>query len=95
MIVVYNSVEIARKISNRRVVENIDWEFKDNVSNKSIDKKDKEFMWEIDRAEYLRDGAIVTPFGGTGIENLSTGCKALIIINHVIKQIKYKEISSN
>ena len=39
-------------------------------------------MNNIDKAKYLGNGKIETIFGVTWLSNLSSGCKALILLNH-------------
>lgn len=59
---------------------NIDSFFK-TIQDKSVFNKDvyKKIMRKIDKAELLDTDLIETPFGKTTLNNLSTGCKTVIL----------------
>lgn len=67
---------------NNRFIESVDMFFNSIMYNLSITDKDMYYMSSIDKADYVGNGRIKTVFGDTTIENLSTGCKALILLNH-------------
>lgn len=68
--------------NENKFIHAIDLAFDKEIYNLEITVRDKEIMRFIDSAEYIGDGYIVTPFGRTEIQNLSTGCKTLLLINH-------------
>jgi hypothetical protein len=47
-----------------------------------ITDKDKEYMKKIDNSTYINADRIITDFGETNIEHISTGCKTIINIVH-------------
>lgn len=69
-------------IGEKRLIYSVDIEFDAVIYNLQLNDKDKEYMKKIDKAAYKGNGRIKTPFGVTEIQNLSTGCKALILLNH-------------
>lgn len=72
-------------------VDSVDTFFSSIMYSLPINKKDKEYITQIDKAEYIDNGRIKTVFGDTTVEHLSTGCKTLILLNHY----KNKVISIN
>ena len=71
------------KIMNKKhYIESVDLTFDKLIYNLEITEKDKVDIKHIDNAHYEGNGYIVTPFGRTEIQNLSTGCKTLILLNH-------------
>lgn len=81
MIELYTSKKAVQK--NNNYIESIDLEFDKQIYTLNITNKDKEYMKNIDEAYYNGNGYIITPFGRTEIQNLSTGCKTLILLNHL------------
>ena len=67
---------------DKKFIEYVDLYFDAWIYDITITDADKVYMREIDHAEYEGNGYIVTCFGRTEIQNLSTGCKTLILINH-------------
>lgn len=67
--------------------------FNNNVSPKNLNKVSLRIMKDIDKADLIDSniGTIQTPYGITGIDSLSTGCKTVInyiviITNYIIVQ---------
>lgn len=79
MITVY---EGDKSIKNKKCIKFVDLTFDSIIYNLKITDKDREYMKYVDNAIYKGNGYIETTFGVTEIQNLSTGCKALILINH-------------
>lgn len=67
---------------NLRFINSIDLTFDKEIYNFEITDKDQKMIRLIDHAEYIGDGYILTPFGKTEIQRLSTGCKTVLLINH-------------
>lgn len=64
-------------------VTSVDISFDSLIYNIKLNDKDYEYMKLIDNAEYdVETGMINTPLGRTEIQNLSSGCKTLILLNH-------------
>jgi hypothetical protein len=72
-----------------------------NTITEGITEDDKNFIRRIDKAEIIEymgkdTDTIRTPYGVTGIENLSTGCKtALNILHHREKVFECAECGPN
>lgn len=69
-------------IPKQRFIDSVDIFFNSIMYSLSLDNTDVYYIRVIDSAEYMGNGHIKTVFGITSIENLSTGCKALILIHH-------------
>ena len=65
-----------------RFISAVDLTFDKEIYDLEITDIDNAFLKEIDNAVYEGNGYIVTPFGRTEIQNLSTGCKTLLLLNH-------------
>lgn len=78
MITLYKEIK-----SNTNFIDSVDLSFDKEIYSLNIADKDKYYMNVIDEAQYMGDGYINTPFGKTEIQNLSTGCKTLILLNHM------------
>lgn len=81
-------------IKQNELIEKIDLTFNSIVYNLDIKEFDKTALKSIDEAVYDGNGFVVTPFGRTMVQNISTGCKTLILINHSI-ELGNKIISIN
>ena len=68
--------------SNKNVEFRNDLFFDYGTKLEVITEDDKKVMRAIDKAEFKSKNAIITPFGNTSIERLSTGCKTLMNILH-------------
>lgn len=89
MIQIYKSKESITK-NGYKVIENIDIEFNSLITSSklNLDNLDLEMMQVLDRAIIAnnRVRVIKTPYGdAVDICNLSTGCKACILQNHLKK----------
>ena len=64
---------------NEIIIDN-DSFFNNNVSAKSLSENSIKVMEEVDHAKLLDQniGKIETPYGSTGIQDLSTGCKTIL-----------------
>ena len=64
---------------NEIIIDN-DSFFNNNVSAKSLSENSIKVMEEVDHAKLLDQniGKIETPYGITGIQDLSTGCKTIL-----------------
>lgn len=80
MIKIYKNIKAIKKEDT--FIRNIDVYFDGKIYELQITEKDRYCMEKIDSARYDGNGYITTPFGKTEIQNLSTGCKTLILINH-------------
>lgn len=67
------------------ILSNDDY-FSAYISPKSITEQDKQYMRLIDQVTEVRDDYIKTPFGGATLYNISTGCKTIINIAHLLNQ---------
>lgn len=65
-----------------KFINTIDLAFDKEIYSLNITTEDEKALQIIDNAEYIGNGYINTPFGRTEIQNLSTGCKTLILLNH-------------
>lgn len=65
-----------------RLVYFVDLYFNDIVDKIEINEIDKGYMKAIDKADYLGKKEFISPFGRSNITDLSTGCKALILLKH-------------
>ena len=83
MITIYKDEKFIKAKDRKRYVEWVDFYFTDNFVNKiTLNEQDLQYMQLIDGAEYLGNNEMVTMFGKTTIDNLSSGCKTLLILNH-------------
>ena len=81
MITLYKNEKYIKNKS--RLVEFVDLYFDAMILDKiQINDIDIMYMQKIDGATYLGDNYFTTFLGRTSIENLSTGCKTLILLNH-------------
>lgn len=80
MLTVYTRISGVEK--DKRLIQFVDLEFDKVIYNTKLNSIDLEFMKHIDNAEYIGNGLIKTIFGVTEIQNLSSGCKTLILLNH-------------
>lgn len=72
--------------SNMEIIDDIDMTFDYMIYTDKIrmDNIDKEIVKKIDKAKVREDGLMDTPFSnGVSIDRLSTGCKTLILANHL------------
>jgi hypothetical protein len=70
------------KDTDKKIIS-VDISFDSKIYDINLNKKDYEYMKLIDNAEYDENtGMINTPLGKTEIQNLSSGCKTLILLNH-------------
>lgn len=81
MITLYTSNQ-ATQNSGKNVIKSVSLTFDKLIYNLEVTSDDKEAMLVIDSAKYLENGMIETPFGRTEVQNLSSGCKTLILLNH-------------
>lgn len=77
------------KESGKLIIDTNDREFDKEISPKSITDTDIKFMQQIDKVSKTDGQSITTPRGTTDLYHLSTGCKTIIIINHILNQIGY------
>lgn len=56
--------------------------FRGVTLGEEITEEDKGFIRRIDNTEFINKQSIITPYGNTNLENLSTGCKTLLNILH-------------
>lgn len=87
MIQIYKSKESVKK-NGYKLIENIDIEFNSLITSSKInlDNLDLEMMRALDKAILVNNKVrvIKTPYGdAVDICNLSTGCKACILSNHL------------
>lgn len=68
-------------LENRVILDEVDDFFNAKVSSKQFEEYDEAVMREIDNAKVLdyETGEIKTAFGLTNINNLSTGCKTVLV----------------
>lgn len=90
MINLYVDMQNATK-TGKRIIEINDIEFEERVSKDNITELDKQFMCQIDKVSETNGDFILTPFGATDLYHLSTGCKTIININHILNQIGYTD----
>ena len=71
-----------------KAIDQVSLYFRGNIHKWNIDEKDLELMKTIDNVSNFDSsrGAITTPFGITLIDNLSSGCKTCLVINHCLKR---------
>ena len=71
-----------------KAIDQVSLYFKGNIHKGNIDEKDLLIMKTIDNVSNFDplSGAITTPFGITLIDNLSSGCKTCLVINHCLKR---------
>lgn len=95
MIKVYTNREL---LGNRVILDEVDDFFNARVSSKQFDGNDETVISEIDNAS-VRDyktGEIETPFGLTDINNLSSGCKTVLVYLYMKRHSdKYKDCVLN
>lgn len=84
MINIYTSVKAAKQDGKSVILCN-DTEFLSRIHYSMLDNTDKELMAKIDHAAYIEGEIIRTPFGSTTIYELSTGCKTVINLRHIIQ----------
>ncbi len=72
------------KEDNRRLVSDMDLEFSESIIPLTLNKQDVDIMKLIDGVIYNSADNILSRFGYTNVYKLSTGCKALIILNHLL-----------
>jgi hypothetical protein len=66
----------------------VDAFFFNHINTRELDELDKYFLEVIDNAEIksLSTGLVETFEGLTSIYNISSGCKTLILANHIVKE---------
>lgn len=79
MISIYKDKTMTKK---DELIEKVDIAFDSIVYGININEYDKLALKNIDKAAYEGNGFVITPFGRTVIQNISTGCKVLVLINH-------------
>lgn len=75
-------INIITHTGNNSIINFNDEYFCGTYMNYSFTDLDKKIIKQIDSAVIIDDDKIQTPFGIASIEDLSTGCKTLININH-------------
>ena len=77
---------------NEIIIDN-DSFFNNNVSAKSLSENSIKVMEEVDHAKLLDQniGKIETPYGITGIQDLSTGCKTILNCKRTRRYIRQSE----
>lgn len=73
---------------SKKIIININayFSYYKNEIEASLDETDTAVMWEIDEAKPIHGEKYIgveTPYGICGLENLSTGCKTVILANHL------------
>ena len=81
-------------LANKNVI-NPEAYFDANISIGILDERDKHFLQLIDSAKVISPIAIETKYGVTELENISTGCKTILIFNHLMKQGVIADLSIN
>ena len=76
-----------KKFLTKPIMETNDAYFDEYVKLSDIQEAGKLYMWSIDEAEILdaQFGSVVTPFGATVKERLSTGLKTVLNLLYMIK----------
>lgn len=79
MIEIYTDPKLA---PNDKLVMSVDNAFLIDVKLNMLDEQCRQMMYDIDRAKLVDKslGSICTPLGITGIESLSSGCRAAILV---------------
>ena len=92
MLQIYSKV----KYGSKTYVDDVDKFFE--VAKKSIVKHSKyrDIIRSIDKAAYVSNDTIRTAYGITGIHNLSSGCKALLIATaYPTYKVNFEEAGDN
>lgn len=84
-------------VGGRYIIKSIDAAFNVDISGSVIDDVDEEIMYELDSAKLFdrSTDAIITPFGGCFLRNLSTGCKTIIYARHMIMDEDTRVLNAN
>lgn len=84
-----------KKDSKEWILQN-DLYFNLNTGNEEMSEKEKELIWQIDKAKLTPDKHIETKYGLGTIRNLSSGCKTLLnIVKHPEKVVCVEECGPN
>lgn len=67
------------RLVGKEIKRRIDSLFNGRITESDIDNTAAQLIKRIDGSEY-KDGVVKTPVGNTVLQNLSTGCKAAILI---------------
>lgn len=90
MVNIYVTSKDARE-SGKSIIDTNDREFEKEISSQILTDTDIGFMKQIDKVSRADGESITTPIGTTDIYHLSTGCKTLIIVNHILNQIGFSD----
>lgn len=88
-------IEIVTKkdlLSSKKILDPESY-FNTHIAIKDLDDTDKYYLKKIDSAEVISPIAIKTKYGITSLDSISTGCKTLIILNHLIKENNQIDLS--
>lgn len=95
MINVYTSRKL---LGSKAIIDEVDDFFNARVSSKQFEEYDETVMREIDNAKVIdyETGEIKTAFGLTNINNLSSGCKTVLVYLYMKRHPdKYKDCVIN
>lgn len=90
MIQIYTSED---NLKGRDIIRDSESFFKTTVPIENFEEKELEAMMKIDEAKLLdiKLGMILTPFGITTVNCLSTGCKVILNYLFLYKSIEYRD----